>query len=100
MFYFIVAILIAIYYFFAAPKTVKNTMNMISTMGIVAVLLVMSILGFVKLIQSPPEVFVGIAMIGVAYFSLRDVIRLSPRPNKHRKYIIGFRDFIINHFKS
>ncbi|EHI75205.1 DUF3165 family protein [Streptococcus tangpeifui] len=100
MFYLFVAILIAIYYFFAAPKTVKNTMNMISTMGIVAVLIVMSILGFVKLIQSPPEVFVALAMVGLAYFSLRDVVGLSTRPNKHHKLWVGFKNYIVNHFKS
>ncbi|MFC3931626.1 DUF3165 family protein [Streptococcus dentapri] len=100
MFYFIVAILIALYYFFAAPKTVKNTMNMITTMAIIAVLLVLSVMGFVRLLQSPPEVFVSIAMIGLAYYSLKDILKLSAKPNKHSRYIVGLKDYLIHHFRS
>ena len=42
MFYAIIAILLLMYYIFIAPKTIKNTMNMISVVGIIAFLMVLA----------------------------------------------------------
>ncbi|MEY8699619.1 DUF3165 family protein [Streptococcus ferus] len=79
MFYLIIAILLVLYYVFVAPKTVKNTMNMISLVAIVAFLLVLAGMTFIKILQSPPEIFVGLGMIVVGYYALRDVMRLSKK---------------------
>lgn len=79
MFYLIIAILLVLYYVFVAPKTVKNTMNMISLVAIVAFLLVLAGMTFIKILQSPPEILVGLGMIVVGYYALRDVMRLSKK---------------------
>lgn len=73
------------YYIFIAPKTVKSTMNMISLVGIIALLLVLTGMALMRLIQSPPEIFVGIGMSAVGYYSLNDVMKLSTKPKKSKR---------------
>ena len=86
MFYLIVAILIISYYFFMAPKTIRRTLNMIGIVGAVAVLLVLAAMSFVKIMQSPPEVFVGIAMVALGFFAIRDVYRLPSKKDEKEHY--------------
>ncbi|EHJ56989.1 hypothetical protein HMPREF9318_01397 [Streptococcus urinalis FB127-CNA-2] len=82
MFYLIIAILIVSYYFFLAPKTVRNTLNMIGLVAIVALLIVLAGMSFIKLIQSPPELFIGLAMIVLTYFAIKDILTLSDKDEK------------------
>ncbi|HHF7054134.1 DUF3165 family protein [Streptococcus mutans] len=84
MFYAIIAILLLMYYIFIAPKTIKNTMNMISVVGIIAFLMVLAGMTFIRFIQSPPEIFIGIGMIIVGYYALKDVLHLRTRPKNKR----------------
>ena len=71
MFYLIVAILIASFYFFIAPKSVKNTMNL---------LFVLSIIKFFSL---PGEFFVTVGMFTLSYFTLKDIFGMS-EPNRDK----------------
>ena len=84
MFYAIIAILLLMYYIFIAPKTIKNTMNMISVVGIIAFLMVLAGMTFIRFIQSPPEIFIGIGMIIVGYYALKDVLHLRTRLKNKR----------------
>lgn len=84
MFYAIIAILLLMYYIFIDPKTIKNTMNMISVVGIIAFLMVLAGMTFIRIIQSPPEIFIGIGMIIVGYYALKDVLHLRTRPKNKR----------------
>ncbi|HHF7012126.1 DUF3165 family protein [Streptococcus mutans] len=84
MFYAIIAILLLMYYIFIAPKTIKNTMNMISVVGIIAFLMVLAGMTFIRIIQSPPEIFIGIGMIIVGYYALKDILHLRTRPKNKR----------------
>ena len=84
MFYAIIAILLLMYYIFIAPKTIKNTMNMISVVEIIAFLMVLAGMTFIRIIQSPPEIFIGIGMIIVGYYALKDVLHLRTRPKNKR----------------
>ena len=84
MFYAIIAILLLMYYIFIAPKTIKNTMNMISVVGIIAFLMVLAGMTFIRIIQSPPEIFIGIRMSIVGYYALKDVLHLRTRPKNKR----------------
>ena len=84
MFYAIIAILLLMYYIFIAPKTIKNTINMISVVGIIAFLMVLAGMTFIRIIQSPPEIFIGIGMIIVGYYALKDVLHLRTRPKNKR----------------
>ncbi|MFC5630378.1 MULTISPECIES: DUF3165 family protein [Streptococcus] len=79
MFYFIVAVLIILYYFFRAPKTIKNTLSMILLVGLLALLIVLAGMTFMKILQSPPELFIVLGMLGLAYLTLRDIKNLSEK---------------------
>jgi hypothetical protein len=39
---------------------------------------------FIRIIQSPPEIFIGIGMIIVGYYALKDVLHLRTRPKNKR----------------
>ena len=86
MFYLIVAILIVSYYFFMAPKTIRSTLNMIGMVGEVALLLVLAAMSFVKIMQSPPEIFLGLAMVALGFFAIRDVYRLPSKKDEKKHY--------------
>lgn len=79
MFYLIIAILIILYYFFRAPKTIKNTLSIILMVGLIALLLVLASMTFMKILQSPPELFVGLGMLGLAYLTIKDINNLSEK---------------------
>ncbi|MCI5871019.1 MULTISPECIES: DUF3165 family protein [Streptococcus] len=85
MSYLILALLIVVYYVFAAPKTVKSTMNVIAFVGLCASLLVLGGLSLVKLVQSPPEIFIGFAMTILAYFVILDISKLPKRDKSNRR---------------
>ena len=59
-------------------------MNMISVVGIIAFLMVLAGMTFIRIIQSPPEIFIGIGMIIVGYYALKDVLHLRTRPKNKR----------------
>lgn len=86
MFYVIVAVLIVSYYFFMAPKTIRNTLNMIGMVGAVALFLVLAAMSFVKMMQSPPEIFLGLAMVTLGFFAIRDVYRLPSKETEKTHY--------------
>ena len=73
--------------FFMAPKTIRSTLNMIGMVGAVALLLVLAAMSFVKIMQSPPEIFLGLAMVALGFFAIRDVYRLPSK--KDEKSIIA-----------
>lgn len=79
MFYLIIAILILSYYFFMAPKSVRNTLSMIGLVAMVAFLIVLAGMSVLKILQSPPEVFIVLAMIALAYFSFKDILNLPKK---------------------
>ncbi|MGT2681468.1 DUF3165 family protein [Streptococcus porci] len=79
MFYLIIAILIILYYFFRAPKTIKNTLSIILVVGLVALLVVLAGMTFMQILQSPPELFIALGMIGVAYLTIKDIRNLSDK---------------------
>lgn len=79
MFYLIIAILIILYYFFRAPKTIKNTLSIILVVGLVALLVVLAGMTFMQFLQSPPELFIALGMIGVAYLTIKDIRNLSDK---------------------
>ncbi|MFR4844645.1 MAG: DUF3165 family protein [Streptococcus sp.] len=90
MFYLIVAILIASFYFFIAPKSVKNTMNLLFVMATLALLLLLAMLSIIKFFSLPGEFFVTVGMLVLSYFTLKDfspcrsliMKKLSMRINK------------------
>ncbi|AEF25578.1 DUF3165 family protein [Streptococcus parauberis] len=79
MFYLIIAILIISYYLFMAPDSIRNTISMIGMVALVALLLVLAGMSIIKIMQTPPEIFVALAMMVLAYFSLKDVIKMPKK---------------------
>lgn len=77
MFYLIVAVLIASYYFFIAPNSVKSTMNLLLVIALLALLLLLAILSIIKFFSLPGEFFVTIGMGVLTYFTLKDLFGLS-----------------------
>ena len=71
MFYLIVAVLIASFYFFIAPKSVKNTMNLLFVMATLA------LLSIIKFFSLPGEFFVTVGMLVLSYFTLKDFFAMS-----------------------
>ena len=82
MFYLIVAILIVSYYFFMAPTSIRNTLNTIGLVGATALLIVLAIMSFIKILQSPPVFLLGFAMAIFGFFAIRDVYQLPARAEK------------------
>lgn len=81
MFYLIIAALIISYYLFMAPKSVRNTLGMIGFVGLVALLIVLAGLSFIKIMQTPPEIVVGLGMIVLGYYALKDLLKM-PKKSK------------------
>ena len=77
MLYLIVAILIASFYFFIAPKSVKNTMNLLFVMATLALLLPLAVLSIIKFFSLPGEFFVTVGMLVLSYFTLKDFFAMS-----------------------
>lgn len=85
MVYLIISLLILLYYFFLAPATIKNTLGVILLVGLLALLLVLAVLSFIKILELPTEVFLVLAMLGLAWLTLRDVSRLTPLPRSQAR---------------
>jgi len=77
MVYLIIGILLLLLYIFATPQSIKGTVNVvILVFGLVA-LVILLLLSALQIFQLPAEFFVSIAMIALAYFSLRDISLMS-----------------------
>lgn len=79
MFYLIIAILIVLYYLFVASKTIKNTMDMIMLVAIASFAVFVIAMGIVKLMESPPEVYVILVMLVTGFYIVKDVVKLSSK---------------------
>ena len=60
MFYLIIAIMLLLFYIFAAPRNVKGTMNLVASVFLLVGLVIVLILGILKVVQSPPEIWLCI----------------------------------------
>lgn len=62
-----------------APKSVRNTLTMIGLVALVALLFVLAGMSVLKILQTPPEIFIVLAMIALAYFSIKDILNLPKK---------------------
>lgn len=79
MFYLIVIILIALFYLYRAPATIKSTMKAIIMVSLLVLLLGLLVIALIKIIGLPAELFVTLAMLAVAYLTLRDISLLEKK---------------------
>ncbi|HEL2383177.1 TPA: DUF3165 family protein [Streptococcus suis] len=77
MFYLILAIMLALFYIFVAPKYVKGTINLIVAVFVFVLLSIALVLGFLKMMQSPSELWIGLLMILLGAWALFDIHRMD-----------------------
>ncbi|MBF8970398.1 DUF3165 family protein [Streptococcus sp. NLN76] len=77
MFYIIIIILILLFYIFAAPSNIKGTFNIVSLVLLGVLFMILLAVGVVQFFRIPAEIFIWAAMLALAYFSLKDLRRLS-----------------------
>ncbi|HFI0342991.1 TPA: DUF3165 family protein [Streptococcus suis] len=84
MFYLILAILLVLFYIFVAPRYVKGTINLIVAVFLLVALVIALILGFLKIMQFSTNVWVGLVMVLIGLWAMRDIHYLdsSPKSNK------------------
>ncbi|VRN74423.1 membrane protein [Streptococcus pneumoniae] len=73
MVYLVLGILLLLLYVFATPESIKGTVNIVAMVCILVALLILLVLSFLKIFQLPTEIFLAIAMLILAYFSVRDI---------------------------
>ncbi|MBO4107373.1 DUF3165 family protein [Streptococcus suis] len=81
MFYLIIAIILVLFYLFVAPNNIKGTMNVLIAVFLIVILFAALLLGFLKILEVPLEVWLGIAMVILGLLAMRDIYHLD-RPKK------------------
>lgn len=77
MLYIIIIILILLFYIFAAPSNIKGTFNIVSLVLLGVLLIILLGVGIDQFFRIPGEIFIWAGMVALAYFSLKDLRRLS-----------------------
>lgn len=83
MFYLIIASMLLLFYIFAAPKNIRGTMNLVALVFLLVGLVIILVLGFLRVVQSPPEIWLCISMLVVGIWAMRDIY-LMPKSDKLR----------------
>ena len=84
MFYLIIAIMLLLFYIFFSFCNVKGTMNLVASVFLLVGLVIVLILGILKVVQSPPEIWLCIGMIVVGFWAMWDIYHM-PRSAYTRK---------------
>lgn len=84
MVYLVLGILLLLLYVFATPESIKGTVNIVAMVCILVALLVLLALSFLKIFQLPTEMFLAIAMLILACFSVRDITLMPVKKGKRR----------------
>ncbi|HGJ0814877.1 TPA: DUF3165 family protein [Streptococcus pneumoniae] len=84
MVYLVLGILLLLLYVFATPESIKGTVNIVAMVCILVALLILLVLSFLKIFQLPTEIFLEIAMLILAYFSVRDITLMPVKKSKRR----------------
>ena len=84
MIYLIIGHLLLLLYVFATPQSIKGTVNVFVIIFVGMSLVILIMLSVFQIFQLPAEFFVAIAMLALAYFSLRDITLMSMNQSKRR----------------
>ncbi|MGT2756654.1 DUF3165 family protein [Streptococcus ovuberis] len=76
MFYLILAILLILFYVFAAPKAIKGTLNVMLLVFGLVLLFVLVLLAIISLTKSSKEFWVGSLLTFLGLWALVDLERL------------------------
>ena len=84
MIYLIIGLILLLIYIFATPQSIKGTVNVFVIIFVGMSLVILIMLSIFQIFQLPAEFFVAIAMLALAYFSLRDITLMSVNQSKRR----------------
>ena len=84
MIYLIIGLLLLLLYVSATPQSIKGTVNVFVIIFVGMSLVILIMLSIFQIFQLPAEFFVAIAMLALAYFSLRDITLMSMNQSKRR----------------
>ena len=84
MIYLIIGLLLLLLYVFGTPQSIKGTVNVFVIIFVGMSLVILIMLSVFQIFQLPAEFFVAIAMLALAYFSLRDITLMSMNQSKRR----------------
>ena len=84
MIYLIIGLLLLLLYVFVTPQSIKGTVNVFVIIFVGMSLVILIMLSVFQIFQLPAEFFVAIAMLALAYFSLRDITLMSMNQSKRR----------------
>lgn len=76
MFYLILAILLALYYIFAAPTAIKGTLNVMLLVFGLVLLVTLALLAIMSLTKSSGEFWAGSLMTLIGLWAIVDLERL------------------------
>ena len=82
MVYVIIGILILLFYLFAAPKSIRGTLNVVTLVVLLVSLVILLCLAIFQIFQLPSEFFVGAFLAFVGYLALVDISRLPTKSSK------------------
>lgn len=84
MFYLIIGIMLLLFYIFAAPQNIKGTMNVVASVFLLVALVIALVLGFLHIVQSPPEIWLCLVMIVLGLWAMWDLY-FMPQSSRSKK---------------
>ncbi len=86
MFYLILAIMLVLFYIFAAPNHIKGTINLMVAVFFLVGLCIALLLAFLKVLEFPSQVWLGLITVLIGLWAMRDIYCLDKDPgNKEKK---------------
>ncbi|HFI0104259.1 TPA: DUF3165 family protein [Streptococcus suis] len=85
MFYLILAIMLVLFYIFVAPRYVKGTINLIVAVFLLVALVIALILVFLKIMQFSTNFWIGLVMILIGFWAMRDIYYLDKKTKDRQK---------------
>lgn len=79
MFYLLMGIIMVLFYLFAAPSTIKGTLNLVAMVFLLVALVIVLLLGVLRVVQSPPEIWIGLMMVLLGLWAMWDLYRMPRR---------------------
>ncbi|HFI0633884.1 TPA: DUF3165 family protein [Streptococcus suis] len=85
MFYLILAILVVLFYIFMAPDHIKGTLNLIAAVFLLVGMLIALFLGILQIMQFSTDFWLGLVMVLIGLWAMRDIYYLENGPQKKKK---------------
>lgn len=96
MFYLILAIMLVLFYIFAAPTHIKGTINVVVAVFLLVALFIALLLGFLQVLQFSSEIWLTVVMLFIALWAMWDIHfldkqKINSTTTKTDKYPPRFR---------